>query len=1084
MTDATSLQRRAADPGASSWVAANAGSGKTRVLTDRVARLLLRGTAPDRILCLTYTKAAAAEMQTRLFRRLGDWAMMSDEALRAALADLGERTAAITDADLTRARTLFARALEAPGGLKIQTIHAFCDRLLRRFPLEAGVPPLFSVLDAEGTLELRRRLLDDIAEEDPSFARLAIALTASDPMPLLEAIERRRDDFWDPDTLDQRLAAWNRDASAERQDVVGALDPEGRSALQRIMTGSTSQRERRLAAALAAPTTDALLDVLLKKDGTPVTHNFPVKATRDAHADVIDLIDTLQRAAVSALDARRLAPVLDQTRLLHAFAQRYLARLNAAKAARGVLDFDDLIIRTQHLLRDAEAAAWVQYRLDGGIDHVLVDEAQDTSPAQWRVVSALTEEFFAGLSARETVRTVFVVGDIKQSIYSFQGADPRAFDEMRARYSAVLDAALIGLEECELLYSFRSAPPILKVVDAVFAPGGPHGLATPITHRAFHVDKPGRVELWPWIHPPDKPEDPPWDAPVDMPSPDAPRQKLAERIASWAEALLTSGRALPGTGRRVRASDILILVRARGEVFNAVIAALKRVGLDVAGADRLALKDDLAARDLLSLLRFLASEDDDLALAELLRSPLGGVSEGELFALAHGRSGTLWQRLRVSAEHSDLAKWLGALRDSADFERPYEILSRALGVYGGRQRLLARLGPEAAEGIDALLDRALAYERSDAPTLVGFLAWLDAGDAEIKREAGGEGGGIRVMTVHGAKGLEAPIVVLPDTGDPRLGSKRGPFLDLHGTLLARPPAAQTPACLEKAVAAEDARTRAEHWRLLYVALTRAESWLVIAGAGELKERPETEWYTAVRDALAPHGAMTEDGTLTLDARWDDAPAPAEPRASVAPAPPPLEPLPPPPVAPAVILPSAVGAHGSGGDAPESARRRGVWLHAALETEGRAEDALRALADPPPEVEIGALAAEASAVRAAPHLAWIWTMTGRSEVPVAGRVAALGDRPIRGRIDRVLVGSDIWAIDFKSSRAVPDRPEEISGAILAQMALYRAALAEIWTDRTVRTGIVWTAQTRFMEVPHALVTAAWALEAVDQTRPTP
>ncbi|HET9067286.1 MAG TPA: UvrD-helicase domain-containing protein, partial [Amaricoccus sp.] len=827
MKDAAILaQIRAADPAGSSWVSANAGTGKTRVLTDRVARLLLRGTLPQKILCLTYTKAAAAEMQNRLFRTLGGWAMLPDAALAAALAGIGETAAT---PDLNRARTLFARALETPGGLRIQTIHAFCEALIRRFPIEAGVAPGFTVLEDRQARALREEILDALADRHPEdFAGLARQLPADDPDPLLVEIGKHRAGFARP--FDAAALATDIGARPELSPAdlaAGVLTPTAAEMLTELLPHlaasgvSDARAGRQLAGALAAADPDACLSclesVLLTGAGasapfTAKVGSFPTKGLRARLAHLMPELEELMLRTEAARPVRLANAAFARTVDLDRFARHWIAALDARKAALGLLDFDDLIDRARALLARSGTAAWVLWRLDGGLDHVLVDEAQDTSPAQWQVIEALTDEFLAGIGARDgTERTIFVVGDEKQSIYSFQGADPDEFDAKRAhsRQALAAVAAVTGtLQDCELLHSWRSAPPILDLVDAVFGGVAGQGLAGGVTHHAVAPDMPGRVEVWPFLGKPEKPEELPWDTPLDQLAPDDPVVVLAGRIAGEVKGWLDARRALPGTGRAIRPGDVMILVQRRAELFDAIIRALKRAEVPVAGADLLRMGGELAVNDLLAALRVAATASDDLSLAALLRSPLGGLSERELFELAHPRpEGTsLWRALqgdpagrwpevralvadliaqadylrphellaRILVRHGGRRRLLArlgteaedgidALVDQADYLRPHELLARILVRHDGRRRLVARLGTEAEDGIDALVDLALAYESVEPPTLTGFLAWYDHEEIAVKRRSEAGAGQVRVMTVHGAKGLEAPIVILPDT---------------------------------------------------------------------------------------------------------------------------------------------------------------------------------------------------------------------------------------------------------------------------------------------------------------------------------
>ncbi|MSU89431.1 double-strand break repair helicase AddA [Rhodobacteraceae bacterium 2CG4] len=1095
---ATEAQVRAARPDASSWVAANAGSGKTRVLTDRVARLLLRGTDPRRILCLTFTKAAAGEMQNRLFARLGKWAMLDDAALRAELHQLDESARGISDRDLAAARTLFARALETPGGLKIQTIHAFCEALLRRFPLEAGVSPQFEVLEDRRGLQLRQTLLEELAEDPASgFAALA---------PHILSLEFAIDGLL-RDILKHRRRFAHQPASPAIAAAFGLGDPPPAplhgiaaarlEALLSALSAAGGKSDRNAHAALVAlrkgedPAGDLVCAGFLKKDGTPLK-TMCTAATSKALAEAPALLARIADALVALRDHARTVRAVDCARALTRFARAYIAAHDARKQALGALDFDDLIEKALALLTRSDAAEWIRYRLDGGIEHVLVDEAQDTSRTQWAVIDALTREFFAGEGAHQRARTVFVVGDEKQSIYSFQGAEPREFGLQRKRYADALHDVELELQECALLHSFRSAPPILRLVDAVFDGRAPaQGGAA--EHVPFHDARPGRVELLPFLTP-DEPGAPePWYLPVDQPKAADPRLALARQLALRVRDLLAAGRPLPGTGRPVAAGDILFLVRGRGTLFGALISELKAAGVPVAGADRLKIAEVLAVRDLLSLLRAVATDADDLALAEAMRSPLMALSEADLFRLAHGRTGTLARALR--ARRADFpqawALWED-LRNRADFLRPYEMLQRILVRHGGRARIRARMGAEADEAVAALLDLALDYERVEPPTLTGFLDWMGSGDPEVKRQLDSRAGEVRVMTVHGAKGLEAPVVILPETDVPRGNRAGGAPLRalgpgvaaLAGTRAERPPALQ---------AAEDVRAAQEaeeRWRLLYVALTRAERWLIVAGAGPKQpDDPDKAWYAAVAQAMDRLGAgETADGARVLAEHWDEGPSAAVAAVADAPA---AEPLPawatiaaaPPPAPETPLAPSRDGGeHEADPDLPagaltaDEARARGLHLHLLLEhlphaaPEARAARAAALLPDLDAPAR-AALLAEAEALLADPALAWIFAPGALAEVPLTGRLASLGGRKLRGQIDRLIVTPEtVWAIDFKTDASPPPPGAPLPPAYAGQLALYALALAEIYPGRPVRAAVLWTGARRLTELDHDAVTA--------------
>ncbi len=1070
---ATKAQIAAAWPARSAWVSANAGSGKTRVLTNRVARLLLQGTPPARILCLTFTKAAAAEMQNRLFKQLGEWAMMPDAPLRKVLAELGESD--LPDTQLLHARSLFARALETPGGLKIQTIHAFCESLLHRFPLEAQVAPDFELLDERGATALRAEVLDEMALETPEeFAEFIEK--AGDPEGFLHDILKHQElfehDFYEEDAAGALGAEPGLSEELLLARVMDGVSDGEIDALVSAMMRNDKGHDPKAAKALqdykTAPVSAALtmLEAVFLTQGNPrKTKSFPNKKTKDAFAGAFDLVSQFIERVYAARQSRLALVALDKARVLHGFASGFLARYQAHKSARAVLEFEDLIRKADALLRESEMAQWVLYRLDGGIDHILVDEAQDTSPLQWDIVKALAEEIYA--AEGETPRTVFVVGDEKQSIFSFQGADPHEFADVKALLHERLEAVGTPMFEGALQCSFRSAPPILSLVDQVFSGDARGGVAGEINHIAVDDALPGRVELWPFYEKDTSAEPPAWDAPVDALPPSDPVLLLAEDVAARVAGILRSKVVLPGKTRPVQAGDFLILVQARGELFKALLKELKAAGVPVAGADRLKVAEELAVKDLLAVLQFAANPRDDLALACALRSPLGGVSEAELFRLAHGRKGQLWAAVRPHELLSDILK-------HTDFERPFELLERILITHNGREKLLARLGPEAEEGVDELLRQALEYERSEAPSLTGFLNWVKADDLTVKRQFNSEDNLLRIMTVHGAKGLEAPIVILPQTVK-KANNQGQAVLALDSGLAACGAAvAELPEALAVARKAQQALQTEEKMRLLYVALTRAESWLILAGSGDRKRVPEN-WYDPVAEALTALGAEPrEKGRLVLENNWEpetgeavavEKPEIALPDWLATPAPKPVKP-------PRPQSPSELGgAHTiAGAVADADALLRGTQIHILLEhlvdvPEGaRQAEALRLLPTP-----LAGVVEEALTVLQAPDLAHIFAPDTLREVPVSATLPEIG--PISGRIDALRLGPGILAVDFKSNPQVPATPEAIPEAFLRQMAAYGAALALVYPEREIKTAILWTATQTLMEVPAQLRDAA-------------
>ncbi|MEM9575639.1 MAG: double-strand break repair helicase AddA [Pseudomonadota bacterium] len=1108
--DATAAQVTAARPDASTWLAANAGSGKTRVLTDRVARLLLNGVEPQHILCLTYTKAAASEMQNRLFKRLGQWAMLEEDALKAALVELGAGSE-FDAAKLRDARTLFARAIETPGGLKIQTIHSFCASLLRRFPLEARVSPQFTEIEDRAAALLRAEIVDQMAEgaEAAAVADLARHYAGDDFNALTGEIVRHREGFATPLDRGTALHLFGQPPDLTLNDIAKSVFLGGEndilSRLEPVLRGSGSTDQKlaeRLSRIQGFDATDlpelencflyatGQNAFLAKTGGT--SRPAPTKSARKQLAEVEPELDAFMQRVEAARQPRLALLAAEKTAALHQFAARFLPLYEAAKTLRGWLDFDDLIDRARALLSDEKVAAWVLFRIDGGIDHILVDEAQDTSPAQWDVIRKLAAEFTSGQGAREENRTIFVVGDKKQSIYSFQGADPREFDRMQAEFAEKLTAAERAFQAHTLRFSFRSAAAVLDVVDRTFEGREDAGFlaAEGARHIAFKDALPGRVDLWPLVAPEPEPEETPWYTPLDIPSPEHHTVVLANRVAAQIKWMIDSGQTVPdedADGRLIRrpvqAGDFLILVQRRGTLFSEIIRACKTADLEIAGADRLKVGGELAVRDLAALLSFLAVPEDSLSLASALKSPLFGWSEQALFDLAHRRTEPyLWEALRARAEEfPETMAVLRDLRNNVDFLRPYDLIERILTRHKGRKHLLARLGVEAEDGINALLSQALAYERTAIPSLTGFLVWMETDDLEIKRQIDSASNQIRVMTVHGAKGLEAPIVILPDCGKRDL-RVMDDILTVAGKPVWKIPTDDMPTPMAEAFQARKTADLEERLRLLYVAMTRAEKWLIVAAAGDLP-KDASSWYQMVESAMDAEGArLTDVNHLAVKRRdcgdWNSLPlrapeAPSDPSAL-------LEPyfaerITSTPETQTSVQPSDLGGAkalpGEAGRDEEAAKAYGTLVHRYLEhmaavPQSAWSNMAAMLAD---AADSAQAFEEAKAILSSPNLRSLFGPNTLSEIAVS---APLGPARLHGVIDRLIVERDrVLAVDFKTNQTVPDKADHCPEGLLRQMGAYAHALAQIYPDRRIETAILWTKTASLMHLPHDIVMAA-------------
>ena len=1110
--------RAAANPRRSAWVSANAGTGKTYTLANRVTRLLLDEADPAKILCLTYTKTAAAEMQRRLFEQLGKWAMLDDEALKKNIIDIG--AAPPNGNELREARRLFAQALETPGGLKIQTIHAFCERLLSRFPLEAGVPPAFRVLDEQTARELiaeaQTRILEDAGSGGALEDAVAVLATNAGEQSVLELLkttmgaDRGKLEAFvagkDSKTIAQEIAQSHGVSpqetyeSAAENFCAGLKHEEARLREAIAWLSGGGKNDKKLAGRLSFIIEanfgghcfdDFALSLLTQENG--IRKELVSKRLREACGHlgdyIIALADRIRAAKQHCLAAR--AAVL--TRAAVTLADAGLHLYAEEKRLRGVLDYNDLIVETMRLLERGTTASWVLYKLDEGLDHILIDEAQDTSAEQWRIVKKLTEEFFAGIGARDgKPRTVFVVGDEKQSIFSFQGAHPTAFGENRKFFAEFVSCQGTALEEVDLAISRRSTREILDFVDAVIAnPRARDGLTSDghiVRHEPFREKDKGRVEFWALTPRPERDEPDYWMLPLDVEAPNSAVRRLANEIALRIKQWTDGKTVLTGHEKPIMPGDIMILTPQREPFASEVIKRLRELNVPVAGADRIKLIEQIGVVDLIALGRFALLPEDDLNLAALLRSPLIGLSDGDLFDLANPRKGGLWSEL--SARRGECAVF-GAAQDylarvfaRADFAPPHEFYAQALSADGGRLKLLSRLGMDSADAIDEFLSLALAYEALNTPSLEGFLHWIERGETEIKRDMERERNEVRVMTVHGAKGLEADIVILPDTTRPPTRPGQRPQLLFTEEGVFYPVSdSEAPACTNAAKQAAHEAALREYRRLLYVALTRAKDRLYICGFAGRNKPSDNSWYSLIQEAVGSLGIESEQcgQKLRVFGEADIEPAAAAQEAIAAHKPLPGWALKAPPAErkPRLIRPfdatgldDIVSSPLSDGNATRF--RRGLLIHALLAGLPNVAAAQRAAVakkflsghDVPPE-EAAVLSKKTLALLDDPVFTPAFAPGSRAEVAIVAKLDELNGDTISGRIDRLAVSDgEVLIVDFKTNRPPPEREEDVPDLYLTQMALYRAALAKLYPGKRIVAALVWTERPSLMRLPEA------------------
>ncbi len=1142
-------QALAADPDESVWLSASAGTGKTQVLSARVLRLLLAGVRPDQILCLTFTKAGAAEMAGRINATLASWVRMEETQL---FRDLAAISADETPGAIAHARTLFASVLDCPGGgLRIDTIHAFAQWLLAAFPEEAQLVPGTRPMEDRERMLLSRQvlaqlLIDAEAQGDApllaTISALSMRMGAESVQKFLMQCADARDAWfgtgsWMP-PFDARVrqllglpsdadAAWCAQMCDDAAFDVASL--RGSLAIYAQWSAATSEKTSyAITEWLAADNVTrlglipSLYKLLITAEGTVKNLKSLEKidpSIKDYIGRIHDGFIYIQSCQSLLTLAEWLAPALEVGR-------KFALAWDEAKAREGLIDFDDQIRCAADLLDNSDMADWIRYKLDRQFDHILVDEAQDTNQSQWQIIKALTDDFFTGSGARDDRRrTLFVVGDYKQAIFGFQGTSPENFAEAKGYFHAKMqgaaDAAAMlhdapdtrPLRSLGLGQSYRTAAPVLEYVDLAIAQIGFEAIGLDqIPEPHLGEVRPGYVALWQAVG--GKQEAGADDEKENSDSDEAenswlpkPERDLADAIARQVKHWIDSGFPLAKDGaRRATAGDVMILVRKRGDLAALIVARLAAAGVDVAGVDRLRLGAPLAVRDLMAALRFAAQPLDDLNLAELLVSPLIGWSQNQLLDHGYREKGVaLWSHLRRSS-HADVAELmvqLTALLAKADYESVQALLHWILvGPWQGQARLVGRLGHEAQDPIAELLNAANGFAATLTPSLAGFLAWFDAGEGELKREAEAAGDKVRVMTVHGAKGLQAPIVILADaTVNPERSPARklelvDPASEIGAEItgnhrLVPLPNLRNDEKLGLVAEAADANKQAEmqeHWRLLYVAMTRAEEALFITGALKKSETAphDNSWYARLL-AIFGDAAPADDRIWGQCWEWGALP-PLPPKIAETIAlpmpeakpgwltrPPYAEPRPAKPLAPSALgedlssdAPVAAGADAA---TLAAAARRGLLIHRLLERLPAVPDAQRAdaaarwlgrqAADVPQALR-EEMATSALTVIADPRFSELFTPDALAEVPIT---AKLGTRIIAGTIDRLLIEpTRIRLVDFKTARYVPAGVDFVPKALLRQMAAYAAGLAAIYPDRRIDVALLYTHAPRLIAIP--------------------
>lgn len=1127
-TDPNVRQRRASNPAGSVWVNASAGTGKTKVLTDRVLRLLLPsedgqpGTKPHRILCLTFTKAAAAEMALRINARLSEWAVMSDEELKKTLKeDLLGKTP--TPQMMEAARRLFVEVLDSPGGLNIMTIHAFCQSLLGRFPIEADLPPNFRLVE-EGQAAI---LLDDArhnvlhrAEELDLKEQLELIagdvgesqfteLLTRHVCPEVTQLERILKEFKDAPSLYASLCrTLNAPHNMSEIDVLTEFCSKTPATLTPLCRALSQggMNNRKMAAALQSwiegtPETrkDLFDDYAAALMTTKQEPRAIDKKLLQAEPELANMLATEVHRILETVDTLCALRNVKMSRALLTLGQAILKEYRKKKEQLGVLDYEDLISRTLGLLSGQTDRkidpSWVLYKLDGGLDHILIDEAQDTNPEQWKIISILAHEFFSGEGQSDITRTLFVVGDEKQSIYSFQRAAPKEFERMRSYFAAKINESGNRFNKEDMITSFRSTKTVLRLVDEVFAAdAAKRGLGDNILpHEAFRREDAGYAEIWPLTAAQEPDPEEPWTPPVTVQDVTSAPSLLSAKIADTIDGWLKTGEKLESQDRPIKAGDILILVRTRTSFVSQLVKALKSKNIPVSGVDRLVLTEALAVQDLIVAAEFALLPFHNLALATLLKSPLIGLNDDQLYTLAIDRPGSLWEAVQDKAD-KQVVEYCRGLIGRAKYMPPYDFFAHILQTpcpaspESGLKAVLTRLGSDSLDPLEEMMGLALNSEGDAMSSLQSFVHAFRRNKSDIKRELEEAGNAVRIMTIHGAKGLQAPIVFLPDTTRTH-NSRRTPRLlwpdktELDVPLWTPRKDGECKA-YRKAFEKLETELDNEYRRLLYVALTRAEDRLYIAGTLPSRGMLDDSWYNYIRAAFERLPDVSENPdtgilsiynpqTKTAKEKADNikkqpvtAPLPVwfdKPMPEESDPPKPLAPSRPSMPDPAALSPLA---------ASENYRyKRGNIIHTLLQMvpdveQDRREQAIRQYLKSPahglPADEQDNICEETLAILNDPAFAPIFGPGSMAEVPVTG---LLDDKTlISGQIDRLLVTDDeILIVDYKTNRPPPDDESGVPVQYRNQLSAYARALEKIYPDRPIRSALLWTNAPRLMVV---------------------
>lgn len=1087
----------ALNPDFSVWVSASAGTGKTKILTDRLLMLLLTGAEPQKILCLTFTKAAAAEMKDRLLQHTLEWATCSEEQLKKSLSQF---LGILPSQELqVKARSLFMELIDVSPGVRITTIHSFCQSLLTQFPVEAGITPAFKILAEHESQALLKQAIEEVLEFSSTASVLKQSITLlterlhiTNFQEIIESLIER------PERLQEILREGLESAQNKLEEIFGCrhtdtvedylkqfyeaqkerLDGLKNASLCLIRGGKTdvlrAEAIQSWAALKSFPTAkdfDFYASHFLTLEGE-VRKSLASTAICQSFPHILEFLMTEAHLLQEIFQKQKCLFSIKMTRALYVLGSAILENYERLKNAKHTLDYNDLIQKTKLLLTDAELSAWVLYKLDGGLDHVLIDEAQDTNDAQWAIIQALTEEFYAGVSARSSNRTLFAVGDPKQSIYSFQGTSPAIFEKKSIFYQQMIEAAQKNFHVLSLETSFRSTSVVLDAVNALCAheevKSAINTRGDEVKHVTHHKHKGGTVELWPLLELEDK----------ETSSREHLSTCLAKKIKGWLDKKIY----LEVQGRFIDPSDILILLRERGSLMSSLISSLKTEGIPVAGPDRLTLLNEIVIQDLIALGEFLLLPQNDLSLACVLKSPLLGLDEEALFDLAYNRQEeTLWERLQKNLKYQSYSLLLSELRNKVDYISPFALYSDLLNRLEGRKKFQARLGEECLDSIEEFLNLCLEYENTHCASLQEFLIWIKETNIEVKRDFSKANSGVRVMTVHGAKGLQAPIVILADTTTKPVWREKFLWQERPNlSLLWASSHDELPHHLKRIKETLQAEQYAEYWRLLYVAMTRAEEHLYIVGV-KSRAAAKGSWYEVLSKALEPISQKIEfdegffkgqglqlcrRGQVDHETNLNH---PAILNGQLSPLPMYLQKSPPQEELSEALISSTIE------DDILSQEYAGERLR---------EQILRKLLKNLPLCSSGSYEQEAqrifksylsfvsrelfektyntaTSLLSHPDLCFLFIDATYADVPFAGHHEG---KKVTGRIDRIVVQEKvIYVVTYKTNAILPQSVNEISNEDKEKIEVYKSVIQNIYPDKNIKMCFLWTEVPQLVEV---------------------